>query len=106
MNQPSKTEDFWLSHVRLPVSAVGLRTPLDGDWRPLFVTDWNSSCYKTETDRYSVGTFAYIILQRPRIPVVIHLKWLHLLTQVRPAITLFTQLEHPDLSRVNMQQNS
>ena len=48
----------------------------------------------------------YIISQRPRIPVVTHVTCFRLRTQVRLAITLFTQLKHPVLSMVNMQHKA
>ena len=46
----------------------------------------------------------YIILQRRRILVVTHVMCFRLFTQVQLVITLFTQLEHPALSKFNMQQ--
>ena len=77
--------------------------PQGGAQRSLYVTDWNSSGRKTENDRYFVGNCVYNFIT----PTHFRFNPRELLTpsfaafpfiQVRPAITLFTQLEHPALS--------
>ena len=72
--------------------------------------DWpDLVCCKTETDPYTVVTCVYIISLRLRIPSLTKMSCFHLriatflFTWVPPAITLFTELEHLALSRVNMQ---
>ena len=77
---------------------------LSGSW--LAVSRPKSPDWRLTLARHplSVVGRVHIISQRARIPVVIHGTCFRLFTQVRSAITLFIQLEYPDLSKVSMQQ--
>ena len=86
----------------LTVTAVGCSLLPLGQ-RP--VTHWIFSGCKTETDRYSVNTCVNIISQHLRISGSSEVNRLHPCVAAFPCtqvITLFTQLEHPALSSVNM----
>ena len=53
----------------------------------------------------SVVGHVYIISQHPCVPIVTHVRCFSLSTQVRSAITLFSNVEHPALSKTNMQHS-
>ena len=75
-------------------------------WQTVFrpkTPDWRLNLTRLPVS--DVGC-VYIISQCPHIPVVTYVTCFWLFTQVCPTITLFTQLEHPALSKVNMQHSS
>ena len=92
----SKTQDY-----RMTVMTVGCcASPgaLHNQPNLFWLQDWDWSLYLIS----AVG-YVYINSLCPRIQVVTNVTCFRLFTQVCPAITLFTQLEHPALSKVNMQ---
>ena len=85
-----------------PVRAITLQVAR----RPVSVTDRikiQDPRFKTPV-RLSVSSVCcvYVISQRLCVPVFLQVTCFRLFTQVHPAITLFTQLEHPALSKVSI----
>ena len=89
-----------------PLRAIALYRAPGGQFPWLTISRPKTPDWRLTPLRFPVSAvgLVYIISQRPRIPVISHVKCFRLFTQVHPAITLFTQLEHPALLKVNIQQ--
>ena len=89
-SRPGHTVGHWLTGH--PAASLCNLTYLD---TRLQIEDWPLQ-YSPYVGR------VYIISHHTHIPVVTYVTYISLMTQLRPAFTLFTLLEHPTLSKVNI----